>query len=689
MRVLFASILLLATSHFWSGQTYVIDTFAGGALPENVQGASASLAPVTGVAVDAAGNVYFALQDYNVVMKLSPQGVLTKVAGNGTQGDSGDGGPASSAQLDTPIGLAVDAAGSLYISETFRNRVRKVSNGIITTVAGNSTAGFDGDNGPATSATLYYPYGIAVDAAGDLYIADLQNNRVRKVSNGVITTVAGNGTCCSDAGSGKAIDAGLWNPHGVAVDAAGNLYIADTKNHRIRKVSGGAITTAAGNGTGGFTGDSGLATSAQLAFPYGVAVNAAGDLLEIADTGNNRIRSVSGGAIATVAGNGTAGFGGDNGPASTGQLNDPESVALDALGNLFIADRGNERVRVVSGGVIATAAGGHDYVGDGGPPADAQLYYPYGVAVDSSGDVYIAEEYGNRIRKVSQGVIETVAGKGIKGFGGDNGPAGEALFNQPEAVAIDSVGQIYIADRGNHRVRKVANGIVTTVAGDGTAGFGGDNGPATSAQLNSPYCVAVNAAGDLFIADTENHRIRKVAGGIITTLAGDGKTDFSGDGGQAVNARLAFPWGVAVDIEDNLYIADSGHNRIRKVSNGVITTVAGNGARGSGGDNGPAIDAQLEMPDSVAVDAAGNLYITQWYNEVVRKVSRGVITTIAGNGADGFGGDGGSAIRAEFHFPEGVAVNAAGVVYVADYENHRIRIIRPVLPRRPGRRSAR
>ena len=679
MRLLFAAILVLAVSYRASGQTYAIDTLAGGGLPENIQGTSARLAPVTGVAVDGAANVYVALQGYNVVLKLSSQGFLTRVAGNGTQGYRGDGGPAASAQLDTPIGLAVDFAGNLYISETFQNRIRKVSNGVITTVAGNGTAGFDGDNGPATSAELYYPYGIAMDAAGDLYIADSLNNRIRKVSNGVITTVAGDGTCCSDSGDGRATGAGLWNPHGVAVDAAGNLYLADTRNHRIRKVSDGGIATVAGNGTRGFGGDNGPATSAQLAFPYGVAVSAAGDLLDIADTGNERIRRVSGGVIATVAGNGTAGFSGDNGAASSAQLNGSESVAVDAAGNLYIADRGNERVRKVSNGVITTAAGNptQGYVGDGGPPAGAQLYYPYGVAVDSSGDLYIAEECG-RIRKVSNGIVATLAGDGTPGFAGDNGPAGSALFDQPEAVAIDSAGNLFIADTGNHRIRKVANGMVTTVAGNGEQGFGGDNGPATSAQLDSPYGVAVNAAGDIFIADTGNHRIRKVSGGVITTVAGDGNTDFSGDNGPAVEARLAFPFGIAVGIDGNLYIADSGHNRVRKVSNGVITTVAGNGALGVAGDNGPAIDAQLDGPEGIAVDAAGNLYFTESEREVVRKVSNEVITTVAGNGTEGFSGDGGPATRAQLYLPFGVAVNAAGALYVADYNNHRVRFLKPV-----------
>ncbi len=278
------------------------------------------------------------------------QDIITTVAGNGTAGFSGDSGPATSASLDEPLGVAVDGAGNLFIADRGNHRIRKVStNGTITTVAGNGTADFSGDSGPATSASLDRPYGVAVDGAGNLFIADRWNERIRKVgANGTITTVAGNGTFGFSGDSGPATSATLNGPRGVAVDDAGNLFIADYDNHRIRKVSAnGIITTVAGNGTRGFSGDDGPATSASLFFPTGVAVDGAGNLF-IADFGNQRIRKVSAnGTITTVAGNGTEDFSGDSGPATSASLALPHSVAVDGAGNLFIADSDNHRIRKV------------------------------------------------------------------------------------------------------------------------------------------------------------------------------------------------------------------------------------------------------------------------------------------------------------------------------------------------------
>jgi len=293
-------------------------------------------------------------------------------------------------------------------------------------------------------------------------------------------------------------------------------------------------------------------------------------------------------------------------------------VAVDAVGNLFIAYF--EGVGKMSNGVATTVAGGGYYLvlGDNGPATSAYLYDPGGVAVDSAGNVYIADGENNRLRKVSNGVITTVAGNGTPGFSGDNGPATSAQLHDPARVAVDSAGNLYIADNNNYRIRKVSNGAITTVAGNGTRGFSGDNIPATSAQFHDPFGVAVDSAGNLYIADSGNNRIRKVANGIITTVAGNGTPGFSGDNGPATSAQLNGPAGVAVDSAGNLYIADGGNNRIRKVSNGVITTVAGNGTLGYSGDNGPATSAQLARPVAVAVGSAGNVYVVDGLDDGIR-----------------------------------------------------------------------
>jgi uncharacterized protein (TIGR03437 family) len=349
MRLLPPLLLTTILSCSAWGQTYTISTFAGSELPPlNIPGTSATLsfdAPQS-IAADRAGNVFFVDQD-SVLRLDSTTGLLTLVAGNGTPGFSGDNGPATSAQLANPGGIAVDSAGNLYIADVYNYRIRKVSNGVITTIAGNGTPGFSGDNGPATSAQLDFPYGVAVDSAGSLYIGDSGNNCVRKVSNGVITTIAGNGTRGFSGDNGPAISAQLNGPSGVAVDSAGNLYIADGVNSRIRKVSNGVISTVAGNGTYGLGGDHGPAASAQLWLPTGVVVDSAGNLY-IADTGNNCIRKVSNGVISTVAGNGTPGFNGDNGPATSAQLAVPQGVAVNGAGNVYIADSGNNRIRVLT-----------------------------------------------------------------------------------------------------------------------------------------------------------------------------------------------------------------------------------------------------------------------------------------------------------------------------------------------------
>jgi sugar lactone lactonase YvrE len=510
---------------------------------------------------------------------------------------------------------------------------------VISTVAGNGIAGYSGDGGPATSAMLSHPTGVAVDAAGDLFIADTGNNRVRVVDpSGVISTAAGNGVTGYSGDGGPATSAALFQPSGVAVDAAGNLFIADSANQRVRRVDpSGVISTVAGNGRFGYSGDGGPATSASLNSPYGVTVDAAGDLF-IADAANLRIREVDpSGVISTVAGNGSqgylSGYSGDGAAATGAQLYRPNGLALDAAGDLFIADSLNNRVRRVDpSGVISTVAGNGSYgfSGDGGLATNARLTSPSGVAVDAAGDLFIADTFNNRVRKVDpSGVISTVAGNGVPGYSGDGGPATSAALFQPFTVVVDGSGNLFIADSFNHRIRKVdPSGVITTVAGNGTAGYSGDGGPATAASLNYPYSVALDAAGDLFIADYFNDRVRKVnPSGMISTVAGNGTHGYSGDGGLATSAALAGPVRVAVDAAGNLFIADGNNNRLRKVdSNGMITTVAGNGIQGYSGDGGPATSASLTGPSGVAVDAGGNLFLSDAYNAVIRKVS--VATTL-------------------------------------------------------------
>ena len=666
-------------------QQYTISTFAGGAPPPTpVPALQASIGIPAGVAADTAGNVYFT--GLNCLFKIGANGVLSRVVGNARAGYSGDGGPAAGAQLNAPAGLAVDTSGNVYIADVQNSRVREVSAaGTISTVAGNGLSGYSGDGGPAGSARLSLPAAVAVDSAGNLYIADWGNAVVRKVSAaGTIITIAGNGSPGYSGDGGPAVNAQLNEPRGVAVDNSGNLYIADTGNRVIRKVSaGGTITTIAGNGTFGYSGDGGPASDAEITSAIGIAVDAGGNLY-IADIYNQRIRKVSAaGIITTIAGDGLFGYSGDGGPAASARLGSPAGVALDASGNLYIADSYNYRIRKVSAaGIITTVAGDgfNNYSGDGGAAAAAQLSEPEGVAVDGAGNVYIADTANQRVRKVSaDGVITPVAGAGSAGYSGDGGPATSAQLYHPTGIALDASGNLYIADALNSVIRAVSvAGAITTVAGNGTAGFSGDGGSAASAQLFRPNGVAVDAAGNLYIADTNNNRIRKVsAEGIITTIAGGSAFGYSGDGDPAYDALLNAPSGVAVDARGNLYIADTGNGQIRKISPaGIISTVPTALAPeiGSGLPGPP-----LTEPNSVAVDAAGNLYIAEQEFDRIRKVSAsGDVTIVAGNNAAGYSGDGGPAREAQLYFPYGVAVSAGGDVYIADSLNNAVRLLTPV-----------
>lgn len=678
---------LLTPCSFAFAQQYVISTIAGGGPPYTpAVGVNVSIGQPLRVAADSSGNIYFSSS--NSVFRLDAGGTLTLVAGNSKPGFSGDGGPATNALLNSPQGLAVDAAGNVYIADSGNNRVRKVSpSGVITTVAGNGSPGLSGDTGPATSAQLHLPSGVAVDSSGNLYIADTANYVVRKVTaDGIITSFAGN-TLTGYAGDGvPAYDAVFSSIEDVAVDANGNVYIADTGNGAIRKVDSTAtITTVAGTGVSAYSGDGGQATKAQLYSPYSVALDSSGNMY-IAEYADSRIRKVtSQGTISTIAGTGAAGYGGDNGPAASAQLNSPEGVAVDAAGNVYIADVWNNRIRKISSsGTISTVAGNGliSYSGDGFAAIHAQLNAPEGVAVDAAGMVYISDTANNRVRAISPGgVINTIAGNGTAGSSGDGGPAASAQLNQPLGLALDAAGNLYIADFGNSRVRKVSpGGAISTVAGTNSSGYAGDGGPATNAELSEPFGVAVDGAGNLYISEFGNSRVRKVsADGTITTVAGTGSTTYGGDGGPATNAALKGPEGVALDAAGNLYIADTGNHRIRQVSPaGIITTVAGTGAPGVSGDGGQATEAQLVAPSTVTVDVAGNLYIADESSRIRRVAPDGTIATIAGSGVRGYAGDGGPATNAQLNSPAQIAVDPAGELYVADAGNSAVRLLAPV-----------
>jgi uncharacterized protein (TIGR03437 family) len=341
--------------------------------------------------------------------------------------------------------------------------------------------------------------------------------------------------------------------------------------------------------------------------------------------------------ITTVAGTGgSSGFSGDGGPATQAQLASPTGVAVDGAGTLYIADQVNNRIReVTKGGLISTQAGSSasgGFAGDGGAATSADLNAPLGVVVDSSGNFYIADTKNDLVRKVTAAdVISTYAGQYALGFAftGDGGVATSAAFNGPAAVAMDKAGNLYVVDIGNNRIRKVtaSTGIITTIAGTNGQGFSGDGGLATIARLSRPLGVAVDSSGTVYIADSQNNRIRKVVGSTITTIVGTGAPAFSGDGGPAVNAALNNPSGVAVDAAGNLYIADTNNGRIRVVINGTIYTIAGSGRLGQyGGDGGLATSAPLNFPYGLTVDSQGNIFVADTQNHVIRELTGSLVS---------------------------------------------------------------
>ena len=654
---------------------YTINTFAGRADNDGDNGPAvqARIADPNGVAVDESGNVYISDFSDNRVRRVDRAGTITPFAGTGKSGYGGDGGPAIAAQLDGPGSLAIDDSGNLYIADSGNNRIRRVdTSGMITTVAGSGARGYSGDGSPAVAARLASPFGVAVDGSGNIYISDTSNQRVRRVNKlGTITTIAGTGGRGYGGSDGEpAVRASVSWPRGLAVDGAGNVYIAASGDSRILRVDpSGIITTVAGTGEEAYSGDGGPAVEAALYNPKDVAVDGAGNLY-IPDGSNHRVRRVdTSGTITTIAGDGEGGYSGDGGPAVRARLDLPTDLTVDGSGNLFIVDARNHRIRRVDiSGTITTVAGIGEsgFSGDGGPAVRAWLYRPLGIAFDKSGNLYISDYLNNRVRRVDvAGTITTVAGTGKRGYSGDGGPAVDAQLGRPASVAVDGSGNLYIGDDLYGHIRRVdASGTITTVVSNlndsrGLAVDGSDN-----------LYIAQSANNKILRLDTA---------GTITTVAGTGEEGYSGDGGPAVEASLDFPNGVAVDGSGNLYIADSFNSRIRRVDTaGTITTIAGIGRGIDNGGAGPATEAVLNFPSGVAVDGSGNVYIADTIpNRIKRVDTSGIITTIAGTGRSSYSGDGGPGVEAGLYHPRGIAVDTSGNVYFSDSGNHRVRVLTP------------
>jgi trimeric autotransporter adhesin len=758
-----STVLVLTVSQLPASATNAgpIFTLAGGDGPGPRPATSMAMQPTAVAAADVDGTpyVYVADESWNVVRRLSlTTGDETVVAGIGgsVPGYKGDGGAATSAELDDPTGLAVDSAGDLVIADAGNDRVRFVpastgtyfgqsmTAGDIYTIAGDGNTGFEGDGAPGPSAELDDPSDVAVDALGNVYIADTDNVRLRFVSNsggtdfgqsmtaGDIYTIAGGG---SPPGNGNGIaptSATLYYPAAVAVDGAGDIYIANTDDNDVRfiptvtgtyygqSMSADEIYTIAGDGTSGFAGDTGPATSAELARPDGLSVDSSGDVF-VADTGNDRVREIpsTGGTyfdqsmaaddIYTIAGTGATGYSGDSGVATSAKLSNPESVAVDASGDVVIADVGNVRVRAVAAstatnfgqsmtdGDIYTIAGGASttYSGDGGPAAGAALDGPHNLAVDPSGDLFIADTSNNRVRMVAAstgtffgqsmiaGDIYTVAGDGSVGSLGDGGPSASAELSAPQGVATDSSGNLYIADTGNGRIRFVPSssgtffgesmtgGDIYTIAGDGsTTESLGD--PATSSGLNYPENVAVDSNGGVYMS-TSNDGILYIP---ATTTIRSGVLMVAGYLYSVAGAGT--PQSLAVDADGDIAFAGGGNIFFLPLTSGTYF-----GQSMIAGDPYTVGYAVTTDGASVAFDSSGNLYFSSngggvsTFNNFVGVVMRssGQNYVLAGNGNTDYAGDGEVATAASIE-PSGIAVNSTtGDLYIDDSLNKRIYLV--------------
>jgi hypothetical protein len=599
---------------------------------------------------------------------------LAGYSGSGSADGAGD-----NARFYRPSGATADGAGNIYVADTANHTVRKITPaGVVTTLAGLAGAGGSAD-GTAGTALFNSPKGVAADSAGNVYVADTSNHTIRRITvAGVVSTIAGlAGFFGTNDGTGSA--ARFSNPSGLAVDSAGNVYVADTDNHTIRKVTpAGSVSTLAGQ-AGWYGSADGTGGNARFYGPWGVAVDGTTNVY-VADTQNFTIRKITvAGVVSTLAGLPNSPGGTNDGAGSAARFYLPRGLALDGATNIYVADYGGATIRKITpSGIVSTLAGlGWTHGSVDGTGSNARFNWPSGVAVDSVGNVSVADERDNMIRKItSAGVVSTLAGL-AGSVGSADGTGDHARFSSPVGVAVDSVGNVYAADYWIHTIRKITSaGVVSTLAG--LAGFAGTNdGTGSNARFNGPLGVAVDSAGTVYVADYDSHTIRKVTpAGVVSTLAGRAGYNGTNDG-IGSNARFYYPEGVAVDSTGIVYVGDTINHTIRKITpSGIVSTLAGL-ARNPGSADGVGSNAQFNRPSLLATDSGGHVYVADMMNQTIRKITpSGIVSTLAGlvgsyGSADGTGSD------ARFNWPMAVAVDSADHVYVADALNYTIRKITP------------
>lgn len=641
----------------------VVTTFAGSGLRGFGDGAGrdAVFNRPFGLVQDKAGNLYVSDRGNDVIRKIAPDGVVSVFAGSGVKGftDGAD----RTAQFNSPAGLAIDGAGTIYVADSGNDMIRKIaSDGVVSIYAGLGERGFT--DGQGRTAKFHTPTALVIDAAGNLYVADSGNDLIRKIEpGGIVSTVAGSERGFAD-GQGKA--AKFNEPSGLAFDTNGNLYVADAGNDLIRKLTlSGAVTTLAGSERG-FADGQGQA--AKFNEPRGLLVDGAGTLY-VADSGNDIVRKVTAeGVVATFAGAGERGFNDAAGRAA--QFNTPTALLVEPSGALVVADEGNNQIRRLLFESRVTLLAGSGATGyTDAARREAVFNRVSGLVFDGSGNLYVADAGNDLIRKITpDGTTTTFAGTGAKGFA--DGTLRTARFNSPTGLALDIFNSFYVADSGNDIVRIIRpDGYVFTIAGTGIRGY--QDGPGSQARFNQPAAVTVDLQGMIYVADTGNDVIRKITPeGIVSTLAGTGIRGYAE--GDARTAQFNAPAGIAVDGAGNVYVADTGNDVLRRISpDGQVITWAGS-IRGF--TDGKGKEARFNAPSRISFDFAGNIYVADSGNDLIRRIAKdATVTTFAGTGERGFAE--GKPRESQFNTPAGVIADITGNVYVADQGNGLIRKI--------------
>ena len=675
-------------------EPYTFTTLAG-ALPGSADGgaADARFNQPGGTAVDSNGNVYVADTFNHTIRKITPAGVVSTLAGLAGSAGSEDG-TGSNARFNQPAGIAIRSDGNLYVADRGNHTIRSITPaGEVATFAGAAgiSGSENGDNVPDWR--FNSPSDVAFSSSGDLYIADTGNHTIRKITTapGLVASDFAGQTGVPGSANGTGTVAQFNAPSGVAVDGAGNVFVGDTGNHTIRRITPTRSTSTLAGLPGSAGSADGTTTAARFNRPVGVAVDSAG-FVYVADSGNNTIRKVNSvgtpTVVTTLAGS-AASAGSADGTGSAARFNMPLGVALDSSpnANVYVADTGNNTIRMITAaGAVTTLAGRAATGGDDGNGIDARFNQPAGMTINAAGDVILADRGNHTVRKVTPaGDVTTLAGL-AGSSGSSDSDQGPARFNTPSDVAIDAGGNIYVADTGNHTIRKITPaGVVTTFAG-----FAGSSGTAdgtgSTARFNSPSGLAVDSSGNVYVADTGNHAIRRIVpagptGGVgtVSLFAGLPAVQGSANGGLAA-ARFNSPRGLAIDGTGSIYVADTGNHTIRKITPNSVSTFAGAAGIPGAADAASGANARFRSPHNVAVDGANNLYVADAGNHTIRKLTpAGLVTTLAGVPLNSGNADGdGSAAR--FSGPQGVAVDGGGNLYVGDTSNNTVRSATKLLP---------